>query len=265
MTAGALKQRLNIIQEDQIVAQYDQVRVFVAGDVGLDVGRDSEVRLAVIFGRLDAGVHAGDPRLPDVEGPETLARFRWIYDTQDSPIIPSGGTAAEARVRYFFAAPDLPPEFQDVGSNQDLTQADIEGSKFWSVRARGRDRVFVIGGAGTSFDGHPLPTHQYQLGRPLRLGAYNLGEIRGDHYLQATVGYLRGIGRLPDFLGGPIMAGGWLENGSAFNDWDTVDWRTNVGLGLVGDTLFGPVILGASIVVDDGEWRYYVGVGRVFR
>jgi NTE family protein len=125
--------------------------------------------------------------------------------------------------------------------------------------------VFAIAGAGTSFDGHPIPTHQYQLGRPLRLGAYNLGEIRGDHYLQLTLGYLRGIGRLPDFVGGPIMAGGWFENGSAFDDWDTAELKTNVGVGLIADTLFGPAILGTSVSVNDGSWRYYVGLGRVFR
>jgi NTE family protein len=132
---------------------------------------------------------------------------------------------------------------------------------FWSPRRR--DRLFVLAGAGTSFDGNPLPTEQFQLGRPLRLGAYNIGEFRGDHYAVATVGYLRGIGRLPDFMGGPIFAGGWIENGSAFDDIDTAQFRTNASLGLVMDTLLGPMLLGGSFAFD-GNWRYYVGIGRIF-
>jgi NTE family protein len=265
LTGQVKKQRLNLIQDDRIVAQYDQARSFVSGNVGVDLTRESELRLGVTIGWLDASVHAGDPGLPEIQGRESLARLRWLFDSQDSPIIPSSGIAVEGRAAYFLDSPELPPEFQDAGSNQDLLQADIEGSIFWSVRARGRDRVFVIFGAGTSFDGHPLATHQFQLGRPLRLGAYDLGEVRGNHYLQGTLGYLRGVGRLPDFLGGLIMLGGWVENGSAFNDWDAADLKNNVGFGVVGDTLVGPVIVGASIATDNGDWRYYVGIGRIFR
>lgn len=86
---------------------------------------------------------------------------------------------------------------------------------FWSLGDR--NRLFVVGGAGTSFDHDPLPVDQYALGFPLHLGAYNGGEVRGDHYLLGTVGYLRELGRMPDFLGGPIVAGAWFENGDAFD------------------------------------------------
>jgi NTE family protein len=121
----------------------------------------------------------------------------------------------------------------------------------------------VLGAAGTSFDGQPLPTEQFQLGRPLRLGAEEIGELRGDHYALLTGGYLKGVGRLPDFLGGPVYIGGWIENGSAFDTLDTAKLRTNASVGSVIDTLIGPAILGASFGFD-GSWRYYFGVGRVF-
>lgn len=259
------RQRLNFIADDAIVAQYDETRVGVALELGVNLSRESEVRAGVIVSHLDASVHTGDPALPELDGAERTARLRWILDTQDSPIVPSRGTLAEARVRYFFASPDVPVGFQSVRSNKDLVQAEFDASRFWSVRAGGRDRVFGVIGAGTSFDGDPLPTQQFTLGRPLRLSAYNLGEVRGNHYLLGTVGYLRGVARLPDFIGGPLMVGGWLENGTAFDDWDSADLRTQVGVGLVADTLFGPVILGASVAADDGAWRYYVGIGKVFR
>ena len=76
---------------------------------------------------------------------------------------------------------------------------------FWSLRRR--DRVFVVAGGATSFDGKPLPTEQSSVGRPFLLGAFEPGQFRGDHFAVVTAGYLRGVGRLPDFLGGPIFIG----------------------------------------------------------
>jgi hypothetical protein len=63
--------------------------------------------------------------------------------------------------------------------------------------------------------------------------------------------------------GGPIFAGGWIENGSAFDDIDQARLRTNGSVGAVLDTLIGPMIVGGSVSVD-GNWRYYVAVGRLF-
>jgi NTE family protein len=109
-----------------------------------------------------------------------------------------------------------------------------------------------------------LPTYEFSLGTPFRLGAYAAGELRGPHYYIATGGYLRRVARLPDFLGGPVFAGAWLENGDAFDEWQQAGWRTNGGVGIVMDTLVGPVVLAGSWSFD-GRWRTYVGIGRVFR
>lgn len=60
------------------------------------------------------------------------------------------------------------------------------------------------------------------------------------------------------------LPGGWLENGDAFDEWSHAGWRTNGGVGLVMDTLVGPVVLAGSWSFD-GRWRTYLGIGRVFR
>ena len=133
---------------------------------------------------------------------------------------------------------------------------------FWSPGDR--NRVFVLGGGGTSFDRHPLPIDQFSLGRPLHLGAYNVGELRGDHYLIGTIGYLRELGRMPDFLGGPIFAGAWIENGDAFNAWKDATWRTHASGGIIMDTLIGPVIVAGSAGFDE-RWRTYIAIGPLFR
>ena len=52
-------------------------------------------------------------------------------------------------------------------------------------------------------------------------------------------------------------------NGSAFDHIDNLKFRTNEGVGVIADTLIGPMLLGASFDVK-GAWRYYVAVGRLF-
>ena len=100
-------------------------------------------------------------------------------------------------------------------------------------------------------------------GPPFRLGAYQAGELYGENYYLATAGYFREIARLPDFIGGPVFAGGWLENGDAFDRWENATWRSNASGGIVMDTIIGPVMVGASAGFD-GRWRTYLGIGRIF-
>jgi NTE family protein len=201
--------------------------------------------------------------LPEVSGGETRAYLQWRHDGQDSPVVPSRGVRADGTLSHIFSSPPLPESFQAQTDrrNDGVTQGDIELSSFWS--ARQRDRLFLVAGAGTSFGDHPLPTEQFQLGRPLHLGAYDIGEIRGDHYGVLTLGYLRGVARLPDLLGGSIFLGGWLENGTAFEEIDKAQLKTCVSVGAVMDTLVGPMILGASFSFE-GHQRYYVSIGRIF-
>jgi hypothetical protein len=137
-------------------------------------------------------------------------------------------------------------------------------SSFWSIgHVRRRNRVFVSGGLGTSFDREPLPTEQFAVGGPFRLGALDIGEQRGDHYIVVTSGYLRQIMRLPDFLGGSVFLGTWLDTGSAFNTWKDKDYAVQASGGVILDTLLGPGFV-ATTVGFDGKWRVYFGIGRIF-
>jgi NTE family protein len=258
--AGVRRRTLDFVSDDVVVARYSEVRALAGFDVGANLARDSDVRVGVSLGRLNTSVEAGDPRLPELQGRETRARLLWRYDSQDSPVVPSSGLRATATIEHIFDAPELPAEFPTDRSNVEVTQAEVGGSMFWSLQRR--DRLFLAGGAGTTW-GHPLATEQFQLGAPLRLGAYNVGEFRGDHYGVLAAGYLRRVGRLPDFLGGAVFIGGWVENGSAFDDIDSATFRTNVSLGALADTLVGPILLGGSFDFS-GAWRYYIGVGRLF-
>jgi hypothetical protein len=130
-------------------------------------------------------------------------------------------------------------------------------------RADARGSLFVTGGAGSSFGGHPPPTEEFQFGLPFRLSAFDVGEQRAPNYAAVTVGYLRGLGPLPDFVGGPTLAGTWLENGAAFDRLSDAQIDTHVGAGVILETLVGPALAGVSVGFD-GRRRYYAAIGRVF-
>jgi len=263
--ATLANQTFNLITDDAIVARYGQTKTLGGLDLGVNLGRDSDLRLGATIDHIDADVKIGDPGLPAVRGKETEGHLMWRLDTQDSNVIPSRGTLATVSFDYTFDGPVITVAGEGLEtdrSSAELPQLSAESTVF---RRRGdRGRLFTVMGGGTSFGKSPLPVHQFTLGRPLHLGAYNVGEVRGDHYFLATVGYLRELGRMPDFIGGKVWAGGWLENGDAFNDWEDATIRTHVSGGVVLDTLVGPVILAGSAGFD-GRWRTYVGIGRLFR
>jgi NTE family protein len=259
--AGIGSVTFNLIQDDSVIARYDQTVSRLGLNVGVNLGARSDLRVGAYVGRTSASIAVGDPGFPELRGQETGAEIAWRLDTQNQTVAPSRGILSQVRLSRIFNGPDVALG-EETFSVDSLTQLSAIANKFWQVG--GRDRMFVYGGFGTSFDDTPLPTDQFALGTPFRLGAYQSGELRGPHYYIATGGYLRRIGRLPDFMGGPVYAGGWLENGDAFDEWSRAGWRTNGGVGLVMDTLVGPVILAGSWGFD-GRWRTYVGVGRVFR
>ena len=256
---GGTMRTFNFVSGDTIVAEYRERRLSAQGDLGVNLSRDSEVAGGIQVSRVIDEVRAGDPKLPELSGGEVRAQLRWAFDTQDSAVVPSRGTRAVATLSQTFDSPSVPDAER---TNRDLTQAEFNVSTFRSFGSR--YRAFAVAAAGTSFDDTPLPTRQFTLGYPYLLDAYSVGERRGDHYAVLTLGGLRRIGRLPDFLGGPMFAGLWMENGTAFNSDQNADLKTQFGFGITLDTLVGPILVGASVGVD-GEWRTLFGIGRVFR
>jgi NTE family protein len=260
--AGAARHTFDLIQDDEVTARYNQTLTRAGFNVGVNLGAHSDVRTGAYVGRTSASIVIGDPGFPELSGQETGAEIVWRTDTQDSPVVPASGVLAHIRLSQTFDSPDLAATGQPPPFDSRVTQLSATANRFWSSGPR--NRLFAYGGFGTSFDDVPLPTDQFGLGTPFRLGAYDTGELRGANYYVGTAGYFRRVGRLPDFFGGPVFAGGWLENGDAFDEWSAARWRSNGGTGIVMDTLIGPVILAGSWSFD-GRWRTYVGIGRLFR
>jgi NTE family protein len=253
------RQTFNFVEDDAVIAQYREEEAWAEGQIGMNLLRESEITGGFRIGHVDDHVRAGDPGLPELSGREASFRIRYLLDQQDSPVIPSRGVRIAGGLLQTFDSPEIP----DVQrTNRDLTQAELGISMFRPFGSR--NRLFGLLTGGTSFDDTPLPTRQFTVGYPFILDAFGVGEQRGDHFGVLTLGAFRRIGRLPDFLGGPVFAGAWLENGAVFDTHEKADFHSQLGLGLVSDTLVGPVLLGTSFGFDGG-WRVTFGVGRVFR
>jgi NTE family protein len=255
--AGASGYTFGFVQNDETVAEYRENRLSTTGELGLNFSRDRELSGGVSIAHVSDNVRTGDPGLPTLSGKETGAHLRWISDGQDSAVVPSRGLRTTAILSQTFASPDVTGATR---SNQDLTQAELVGS--WFHTAGIRNRIFGVLSGGTSFGDHPLPTRQFTVGYPFVLDAFSIGERRGDHYAVLTLGALRRVGRLPDFVGGPIFAGGWLENGSVFDTHGKADVNTQIAVGVILDTLVGPVMVASSTGLDGG-WRTIFGIGRI--
>lgn len=260
--AGVATGTANFIEQDSVIARYGLVTSRAGANIGVNLGAFSDIRLGAYLGRTTAKIEVGDPSLPELAGRDSGVELAWRLDTQDSPVVPTRGVASQVRLFHALDAPDVSIDSARVQQSASFTQVTASSNAFWTVGRSGR--LFAFGGVASSIDGEPPPTSNFGLGSPFRLGAYSPGEVVGEHSWAGGAGYLKQLGRLPDFLGGPIHAGGWIENGDAFDEWADAGWRTHASVGVILDTLVGPVIIAGSAGFD-GRWRTYFGIGRIFR
>ena len=254
---------LNGYQDGEFVAEYRVKRTGAGFDVGYTTGLRSEVRLGYDEADVRARLRIGIPTLPEASGADRAATLRWAFDGQNSPLVPSRGLRVRTAFRYYFDTPDIvDADDQVLQRASGVPQGDVSMS--WFKRIRPRQRMFVSGGAGTSF-GHEPGFNQFRLGGPLRLGGLNNDEIRGDNFLLGVAGVLHEWRRLPDVLGGNIYFGGWLEQGSAFDRWSTASYEASLSGGVVVETLVGPAFLGYSASLTGGGGRFYLALGPFLR
>lgn len=225
-------------------------------DLGLAAGRRSEVRIGyeIFDGKLRPLVGAAG--LPILHGSAGQFRARYIWDGQDSPSVPSRGTRAVATVSRVLHSP---------GVSHPIAQLEVETSNFIPLGQK-TSLFFNISG-GSTFHGSAGPFQVFELGGPFRLGAYFPDEFLGNHYVYSSFGFRRELYRLPQLVGKRIYWGGWYEAGAAFgtaiNDPGPVVVRGTFNLGIIADTVIGPIALAGS-VSPTGQSRVNFSIGRLF-
>jgi NTE family protein len=256
--------RRNGFVDDQLVAEYRVKRTGAGLDLGFTSGRRSELRVGYDIADVRANLRVGLPMLPEARGTERYASLRYTFDGWTSPLVPTRGLLARGAVRrYFSSARPTIPTFQGtpVAHVDEFWQAEASLTQFFRVRAA--DRVLVSVSGGSSF-GEESMVYNFRLGGPFRIGSKNLDEVTGPNYALGIAGYLRQIGRLPDFLGSSILAGAWVETGTAFAAFDSARIFTSVSTGIIIETFLGPMYGGLS-TGSGGGVKVYVALGPIFR
>jgi len=225
-------------------------------DIGFDSGRHSEFRLGYELFEGKLAPLVGAAGLPIVHGSTGEVRARFVWDGQDSPSVPSRGSRVVATATRVLQSPGLA---------HPIGQLDMQSSNF--VRLGDKTSLFVDASLGTTFHGSAGPFQVFSLGGPFRLGAYLPDEFLGNHYAYASLGFRRELYRLPQLVGRKIYWGGWYEAGSAFgnqiNSRGPVVVRGTFNLGVIADTIVGPIALAGS-VSPTGQSRVNFSIGRLF-
>jgi NTE family protein len=250
--AFASKFARNSFTGETRVAVFGDERAGGGFDFGYDSGRRSEIRLGyeIFSGKLDPLI--GSAGLPIVSGNTGEFRLRYVWDGQDSPTVPSRGLRIISSLSRVLESPDL---------DRPITQLDVQTSTFAPLSPK--TSLFFIASAGTSFHGTAGPFQVFALGGPFHLGAYLPQEFLGNHYGYSSVGFRREFYRLPQLVGGKIYWAGWYEAGTAFSDPDSVVVRGTFNLGVIAETIAGPLALAGS-VSPTGQSRVNFSIGRLF-
>jgi NTE family protein len=250
--------------DDQLVAEYRVNRTGAGVDVGVTSGRHSEVRLGYDIADVRANLRVGEPLLPEARGTERFASLRYTFDGWTSPLVPTRGLFARGAVRRYFSSPrPTQASFDDrpVPHTDEFWQAEASLTQF--VRVREADRLMFSVSGGSSF-GQESTYNNYRLGGPFRLSSKNLDEVTGPNFALGLAGYLRRIGRLPDFLGSSVLAGAWVEAGTAFDAFADAKLHASVSTGIIIETFLGPMYSGVS-TGDGGGLKFYVALGPLFK
>lgn len=250
--AFASKLPRNEFDGETRVAVFGDERAGGGLDFGFDSGRRSELRWGyqIFSGKLAPLI--GSAGLPSVSGSTGEFRTRYVWDGQDSPSVPSRGP----RIVVNFSR-----VLQSPGLVHPIDQLDVQTSTF--IPTGPKTSLFFLASGGTTFGGAAGPFQLFYLGGAFHLGAYLPQEFAGNHYAYSSVGFRREFYHLPQLVGGNIYWGGWYEAGTAFNDPGPVVVRGTFNLGIIAETIVGPIALATS-VSPTGQSRVNFSIGRLF-
>ena len=248
--------------EGELVADYREKVTGGGLDLGLDLGSRSELRVGYDALDLRTRLRVGAPSLPEAEGANRFASIRWTFDGQTSPVIPSRGIFSRVGLRYYFDSPDIVLSGEKLAGPSTYAQFEARFSRFH--RFHERHRIFYGASGGSSFGDDP-GYNEFRLGGLLRLGAFHNGEVIGNNYILGLGGFLYQVMRLPDVIGANGYFGAWLEAGSAFDEWSETSHQWNASGGFVLETFLGPLFVGGSVSLTNGDGRFYVNLGPFVR
>jgi NTE family protein len=237
----------------QQLAQYTEEKNGFGVDLGYIFSSKAELRAGEDYQWYSEKLRIGSPIEQAFHITPFVSNVRFQYLGQDNVQVPTRGTALRTLYTYSTQSPN---------SSGGYSQWDTTISHFIPVGSRGI--IFGSGSGGTSFGATNLGLAGFSLGGPLRLSAYNRGELRGNDYFLAQTGYMYRLLRLNPVIGDSIYTTGFFEIGKV---WEGPPGTPNLPFDVSGaaiiKTFIGPIFGGVS-VGDSGHYAWFFGLGRIF-
>jgi NTE family protein len=250
--ASATSDPFDLYDRRTLLGEYRIRQIDGGFDIGYAIDRFSEFRAGYEGGYLKAALRIGDPLLAQPSGAFGITSIKYELDRLDNPIIPRSGERLLVRAQWDNMAP---------GASGGFPLAEVTAAVARKVSERGSVLAQVDGGSTFGYHGTGLP--QFFLGGAGRLNAYGTNELRMDQYIYGRLGYIHQLFRLPPFIGNRVYATGDFEVAKAYDAPGASRLPTDGSLGIVLDTLFGPLSVGASYG-DTGHYQVYFLLGRFF-
>jgi len=237
----------------QQLAQYTANRNGFGADLGYQFNSKTELRVGEDYQWYGETLKVGTPIEQAFHIQPFVSNARFQYLGQDSVQVPTRGTLVQTLYTYYTKTPNATGGY---------SQWDSTIEHFIPIKSRGI--IFGNASGGTSFGAENLGLAGFSLGGPLRLSAYNRGELLGNDYFLAVGGYLHELTRLNPVIGDAMYATGFYEIGKVWGGAPgTPNLPNDVSGAIVLKTLIGPIFGGAS-VGDSGHHKWFFGLGRIF-
>jgi NTE family protein len=250
--AGIIRNLFDVYDNGQRIAQYTETKGGFGLDLGYSVSRFAEFRLGEDFSWLEARRKIGISEFPNFSVLSGVTKLQYIYYGQDDAIIPRRGLKSQSQAYYYTDG--------DNGKPYPLLQT--YNSYFHELSPRGS--LFLVADGGTAFGHTNLGINGFNLGGPLRLGAYGRNELVGNQFYLFQAGYLRQIAEINPLFGEGIYAGAFYEIGKVY---DSGIQASNLPMDgsvvIIVKTALGPAFVGGS-VGSNGQAKWWFGLSRVF-
>ena len=188
--AGVGNSTFNLIEDDSVIARYRQSLSRVGINGGVNLGARSDVRVGVFTGRASASIKIGDPAFPEVEGSESGTEIVWRLDTQDRPVVPTGGLLSQVRLSRILNGPDIAVRGRNLPLRREADAAVGGGDSILELRStqpcvRLRRRRHVVRRRSVADlsvrTGHAVQARRVQCGRAQRASL-----LHRDRWLSAA-------------------------------------------------------------------------------
>jgi NTE family protein len=222
-------------------------------DFGRSISRFQEVRVGYLYDYINPTISAGAyvPSLSQKVGDLHVLRTRWVYDSEDSNLIPRHGVLSTLNGKWNFGTPSGEPTFGVV-------EEQLEFAKSFSPRY-----VAITTLNGGTIIGPRAYLPPFELGGPGNLSAFAREELRGNRYYLGSVQGLRAFSEEPTSFMHNVFLDVGFEAGNAFNDLSAGKPQYDGLFGIVGASPVGIFFVGGSYGTSS-EHKFFFRIGRLF-